>query len=559
MMTNLFQLFYTQKKLNFKRKMKIRFFSLLILSASFVSAFAGQGVLYYKSGILDVAKVLLKQEFVSGNKAESSYYLGNIYFLENKKDSARYYFNEGLKSDPLFSLNAIGVIMLDMNSMDSKLVDEALQKIIKDKNNKKKIAVPVAASYAFLYTNNMAKATEYMEKARAINSKSSELFLLKGDILASTNLGDACSNYETAILYDSNCKEAYFKYAKVYKNMNPKQAIEKLMTLKKISPDFAIIDRELGDIYYTSNDFANAAKYYELYLNFGNTTNISDLTKYSMTLFLNHEFAKSLEVAQLGLKKSERNPAFNRLSMYNNVDLKNTEAALKAADLFFNKSDNPDFTYLDFRYYGQALKDAKKFDLAVKQYQKALEYDATKVELWKEISDMYSEIDSFANAISAYEKYMTLIPEKQSLTADVQLTLGKLYYSLGNDSITHVDVKKNALLKADTIFGKVAELEPDIYRANFWRARANAALDPETTAGLAKPYYEKTLAIVEPKNDPRYNAILIECYSYMGYYTLLQKDNAGSLIYWNKILVINPTNATANKAIAGIQAPKKKK
>ncbi|MBV5343909.1 hypothetical protein JZU68_10045, partial [bacterium] len=151
--------------------------------------------------------------------------------------------------------------------------------------------------------------------------------------------------------------------------MNPKQAIEKLMALKKISPEFHIIYRELGDIYYATNDFANAAKSYELYLNSGNITNVSDLTKYSMTLFLNLEFAKSLEVAKLGLKKSAVNPAFNRLSMYNYVDMKNTDEALKAADLFFNKSENPDFTYLDFRYYGQALKDAKKFDLAVKQYQ----------------------------------------------------------------------------------------------------------------------------------------------------------------------------------------------
>lgn len=539
--------------------MKLRFFSILILLVSLTNAFAGQGVLYYKSGIFDVAKGLLQQEFISGNKAEASYYLGNISFLENKKDSAKYYFNEGLKANPLYSQNAIGILMLDMNGMDPKFVDESLTKIIKDKINKKNIAIPIAASYAFLFNNNIEKANIYLEKARSINSKSPDLFLLKGDIVAISNLGDAAANYETAILYDSNCKEAYFKYAKVYKNMNPKQAIEKLMALKKISPEFHIIYRELGDIYYATNDFANAAKSYELYLNSGNITNVSDLTKYSMTLFLNLEFAKSLEVAKLGLQKSAKNPAFNRLSMYNYVDMKNTDEALKAADLFFNQSENPDFTYLDFRYYGQALKDAKKFDLAVKQYQKALEYDESKVELWKDISDMYSEIDSFTNAISAYKKYISLIPEKQQASADVQIALGKLYYNQGNDTTITAEVKKTAFLNADSVFAAVAVIEPDVYRANFWRARANAALDPETTLGLAKPYYEQTVAIVEPKNDPRFNAVLIECYSYLGYYTLLQKDNAGSLMFWNKILVLNPDNVTAKKAIAGIQAPKKKK
>ena len=80
----------------------------------------------------------------------------------------------------------------------------------------------------------------------------------------------------------------------------------------------------------------------------------------------------------------------------------------------------------------------------------------------------------------------------------------------------------------------------------------NSSLDPETTKGLAKPFYEQTATLIEGKADPRYNSVLIECYSYLGYYSLLQKDNELSLTYWNKILVIDPTNATATKAIAGI-------
>ncbi|MBV5343910.1 tetratricopeptide repeat protein, partial [bacterium] len=134
-------------------------------------------------GIFDVAKGLLQQEFNSGNKAEACYYLGNISFLENKKDSARFYFNEGLKANPLYSQNTIGILMLDMNGMDPELVDASLTKIIKDKINKKNIAIPIAASYAFLYNNNTEKANVYFDKAKSVNSKSPDLFLLKGDIV----------------------------------------------------------------------------------------------------------------------------------------------------------------------------------------------------------------------------------------------------------------------------------------------------------------------------------------------------------------------------------------
>ncbi|EJW0685513.1 hypothetical protein N8K20_005103, partial [Escherichia coli] len=99
----------------------------------------------------------------------------------------------------------------------------------------------------------------------------------------------------------------------------------------------------------------------------------------------------------------------------------------------------------------------------------------------------------------------------------------------------------------------VAEQAPDSYLGDMWRARTHSAMDPETTEGLAKPYYEKVVDVLLAKNEPRYNSALIECYSYLGYYYLLKSDYATSKEYWNKILAIDPTNATANKALDGIK------
>ncbi|HEY6915997.1 MAG TPA: hypothetical protein VI413_15065, partial [Paludibacter sp.] len=50
----------------------------------------------------------------------------------------------------------------------------------------------------------------------------------------------------------------------------------------------------------------------------------------------------------------------------------------------------------------------------------------------------------------------------------------------------------------------------------------------------------------------KFNTVLVECYSYLGYYYLLQKDNTQSMTYWTKILAIDPTNANAKKASEGI-------
>ena len=68
-----------------------------------------------------------------------------------------------------------------------------------------------------------------------------------------------------------------------------------------------------------------------------------------------------------------------------------------------------------------------------------------------------------------------------------------------------------------------------------------------------QPYYEKVMDMLLSKNEPKYNSALIECYSYLGYYYLLKSDYPASKEFWNKILAIDPANATAKKALEGIK------
>ena len=533
------------------------FITLLTLTSFFVNlssleAKGGQGTAYYNAGFPQVAKPILFDEINSDptNTAENCFYLGNIYFGENKLDSAAYFFKKGLAANPQNSLNSVGLSMLKMKTSLAEAELE-IKEILKIKENKKDIDIHLAIGKAYLANKLINQAIEYQGKAQKLKPKYAPVYVLMGDIsLAMDSTGKACSNYELAIYYDENCKEAYIKYARAYKVVNTPLSIEKLEILKVKDPTFLLVDKELADIYYATNKFDKAAELYENYLKSGNSS-AADLTKYAMTLFFNQNFEKSLEVANLGLQKAPRSPAFNRLAMYNYVGLKKNDEALVAADQFFNKTDKPEFTYFDYTYYGQALRAKKQIDLAVVQYEKAYALDTTKIELLKEISDMYSEKSDYPNAILTFNKYVTkLSPESKN--SDTFMSLGKLYTGLGNSDSIAADQKLIALTNADSLFSQVAVLEPTNYRANYWRARVNSALDPETTKGLAKPYYELTATLIESKADPRYNSVLIECYSYLGYYSLLQKDNELSLAYWNKILVIDPTNTTAIKAIAGI-------
>ncbi|MDR3651924.1 MAG: tetratricopeptide repeat protein [Paludibacter sp.] len=544
-----------------------RNFLFLILSIFIVNLYASEvkeaeGISYYKAGFPQVAKPLLIAEYTTdpSTKSETCFYLGNIYFGENKPDSAQIYFKKGLVGNEVDVLNTIGLAMIKIKT-DPKSADLEIQNALKLKNSKKNPDYFIAAANAYLFNGLIDQAIIYLDKAKEIKPKYASTAVLSGDIeLAKKNVGNACSNYELAILYDPNCKEAYVKYARAYKNVNTPLAIEKLNELKQKDPTFLLVDKELADIYYANNDFDNAAKLYASYLKSGNS-NVQDFTKYAMTLFLNKDYTNSLQVAQMGLQKDPRNPAFNRMAMYNNVALGKYDDAIKYADLFFNKSDNPDISYYDYTYYGQALRQTKQYDLAIVQFKKALKLDSTQVGFWKDISDMYGEKLDYKNAISSYNNYLNSI-DKSKINVDMIYDLGKLYYDLGNSQTDSANVKKVALIKADSMFAKVVSMDSTSYRGYIWRARTNFALDPETKQGIAKPFYEQTLAVVEAKADVRYNPVILECSRFLGYYYFLKSDFTESKIYWNKILSIDPQNELALKAIDGIdktlKAAKKK-
>ena len=446
----------------------------------------------------------------------------------------------------------------------AQAAEEAGQ-MIKGKN-KKNIELLVAIGEAYLEAGKIPEAQQYAALAKKANGKSADAAVLEGDIaLKQKNAGLASQKYEEAIYFNPRCAAAYLKFADIYKMANSSLAIEKLNQLKALQPSNTGVDKKLAEIYYLKNDFSKAADAYSRFA-MGPVATEEDLVKYAFALFLNHDFEKSLEVANMGLQKNPRHAAFNRLAMYNYTDLKRFDEAMKAADIFFNETDKADYSYLDYMYYGHLLEDLKKYDEAVIQYEKAVQLDPSNTNLYKNISAAYERKNDYKKAISAYRKYYASL-DKEKQTPDLQFQFGRLYYGAGTqpDSLAiTVEERKQALMSADSTFHAIAEAAPDSYLGNFWRARANSALDPETTQGLAKPFYEEVAALLESKNDPHYNSALVECYSYLGYYYLLAIENPAlkaeakankdkSIEYWSKILAIDPANATAKRALDGIK------
>ena len=101
-----------------KRNFLFLILTLFLGNLSVSAAKESQGISYYKAGFPLVAKPLLINELTAdvSTKAETCFYLGNIYFTENKIDSAEIYFKKGIVVGEDNVLSTIGLAMLKIKA-----------------------------------------------------------------------------------------------------------------------------------------------------------------------------------------------------------------------------------------------------------------------------------------------------------------------------------------------------------------------------------------------------------------------------------------------------------
>ena len=475
--------------------------------------------------------------------------------------SASLYAQEPLSQDMVKQVDKIAAMIKD----NPDAAEDAFDELLKGKN-KKNVSLLVAIGKAYLDNGKMDAAKEYAERARKADSKNGESYVLQGDIALSVkDVGTACGYYEQAILFDEDCYDAYYKYANAYIGVNPQLSVNMLLKLKEKHPTEIRVDRELANAYYQMGSYGKAKQVFDEYMQKGNP-DVQDYSRYSMLLYLNKDYAQSLDMVNKGLAMEADNHLLKRLKMYDLYETKAYTEGIQASDVFFADPNNPDYVYMDYLYRGRLYAANNEVDKAMVEFDKAMKADekSEHPEIAKEASEAQQKAQNYPEAIRFYQLYLDGMKDKAEVT-DLFM-FGRLYYmaagamtptpgdSTANQSVAAVDTiqRKAYLMEADTIFAQVAERVPDNYLGNFWRARTNAMLDPETTMGLAKPYYEKALAILE-QNPKASKNVLIECESYLGYYYFLKEEYEQSKVYWEKILAIDPENPTAKQAMEGLK------
>ena len=527
--------------------------SVVLISSILFSAFAiedsKKGIEFYKFGALEPAKIILLNSYKTGNgnRAEVSYYLGEIYFAENNRDSSAYYFKDSFAANPEYIFNEIGIAKLQFKN--NPAAAEASLKKIADRN-KKRADVLVAVAKAYFQNDQKAKAFENIEKAKKANMKYAEIYVLEGDIhAASKDLGKASGSYEQALRADPDCKEAYVRYANIYTSIQPTSSIEVMERLIAIDPSSPLAQMSVADAYYNAGQFGKAAAAYAKYAA-SEYSSPSDLARYATILFYGKDYVKSSEIVNSALKKNPNDFVMTRLLMYNEFEQKKYTEGLATAERFMNMKGNQNFIWLDYVYYGRLLQENKKPEEAIAQFEKAREADPSKADIHKEIASVYESMGDYDKAIASYEAFMK--EGSESASSFDYYSFGRICYFAAIE-ITGTDKESQEkrlryLTRADALFAVVAEKSPDSHLGNYWRGHTNVAIDPEAEQGLAKPYYEAALVILNANSD-KYAKQIIDCCSYLGYYHYIKGDKATSKSYYSRILELDPTNEKAIRAV----------
>ena len=89
--------------------------------------------------------------------------------------------------------------------------EDAFDTLLKG-DNKKNPELLVEIGEAYLKEGDTVTAMEYAERAKKVNGKYADAYVLSGDIaMARKNVNLASSEYNQAIYFDENCCEAYLK------------------------------------------------------------------------------------------------------------------------------------------------------------------------------------------------------------------------------------------------------------------------------------------------------------------------------------------------------------
>ena len=494
------------------------------------------------------------------------YNIGKLYLTTGQPDSAAFFFQKGILAEQKDPMNYIGLARYYYQKGDSVQAKSKVKTATGFARNNPNYYLGMAEMYMQPNPGKPDLAEEYIGKSLAQKANNPNAHILKGDhFLEKGAAGDAANEYKQAIFFDKRNPVTYYKAGLVYSR--GRIYLEAISSMQKaIACDSGFIPayRDLGEIYLLLDKYHLAHQTYDKYISLIEP-DTRDLIRYASILVLDKDFEDAAKIMKKLKADNVQDPKLLRIQAYTDYETGNFELGLAEIRSFFDKVDKNEPITSDYEYYAQLLRKNNLDSLAIPQYLKVIEHDSTRKPLYEQIAKIYEKSKDFPNAAHYYE--LNLVNRDPATQVDY-FKIGWLYYNASGKTNTDSVLRMTYINEASKNFLKVCEMSPTNHLGWFWEARTSALKDPETETGLAKPYYEKALALMDSTPD-KFKTYITESLKYMGYYYYLKFEKASvdqkkqeipvfkdsSLLYWNRIVSMAPSDSTAIKAIKALKNP----
>ena len=562
---------------------------LALLSISFaVYANNDRGIEFYRAGMFEASKNFFLQQKSDNpdEQAVAAYYLGLLYANEQNIAAAAAEFQKAVDIAPKSPYGYIGKGRLELKNN----VKEA-EKLFKQAESlgKKNADVQVQIADAYFANNMIAKATSTLEKAKKVNSSFPDIYLLEGEMalkqtINSETINEAVTKFNDAFYFskDQN-KTALLKLARMYRLQNRQDlALNKLNEAIALDKDYLPAYIMIGDIKLSQAKNNEAIAAYEKVIAACEPP-IEVFENYAQALYFDKQYKKSLEEIQKILLQKNDNALLHRLEAYNHYELGNHVEGLIKMEKFLSSIPKEKQIYLDFITLGRFYTKQKNYEKAMESFNKAIAIDSEKPEIYKEMALAQSsfELQNYEDAIKNFDKYFELELKEKIVLSDLD-SYAKICRKGAGEIIGayEIYIKEKAEKKKTTqtpeeiaaqkvLFDKYIErgvqaytdiLELDMEVSPVWlkigyagRADLYTLVDvygrvdaPDKIIGAAKPYHEEAIEFMLNNNtDGRFNRDIVNSYTYLAQYYMINKNTKTALEFLDKVLAIDPVNETA--------------
>jgi tetratricopeptide (TPR) repeat protein len=300
----------------------------------------------------------------------------------------------------------------------------------------------------------------------------------------------------------------------------------------KVEPDYSVAYKGMAELMYSLHKYDQSIDNWKKYIELSENTpeNQKRLINY---VYKSKDYKTATDLINTSLKDDPNNLYMMHLLAYSYAELNDDKNGIPAFSKYFSVAKDSDILISDYEYYEKLLTSTGQDSLAILQLQKAVKMDTSRADLHGKIAGHYYNTKKWNNVI---EEYNIKLKQTGTLIAPEYFYLGRAYYFIKNYS------------DADTSFALVIKSKPDLPTGYLFRARVNASMDSTSEKGLARPYYEKLLTLIE-SDTAKYRKEIVESYSYLGYYYYLQNDIPTAKSYFQKVLVLDPENPQAKEAV----------